>query len=98
MLLLKEIVGVVNQVEFIHDLNFCLQILNLFQMYIISVSFHMDIYQNYRYLALDLNIQILYNTYQTCTTSCHTPVRKTVYRIISIISTFTTLLHGTVLV
>ena len=64
-------------------------------MCVISVSFHMGIYQNYRYLALDLNIQILYNTYQTCTTSCHTPVSETVYgRVISIILTFTSLLHG----
>jgi hypothetical protein len=55
----------------------------------------MGTYQNCRYLALNLNIQILYNTYQKCTTSCHVPVSETIYRkVLSIILTFISMLHG----
>lgn len=64
-------------------------------MYVMSISLHMGTYQNRRYLALNLNIQILYNTYQKCSTSCHTPVSETIYRkVLSIILTFTSMRHG----
>jgi len=54
----------------------------------------MGTYQNCSYLALNLNIQILYNTYQKCT-SCHIPVSETIFRkVLSIILTFTSMLHG----
>jgi hypothetical protein len=55
----------------------------------------MGTYQNCRYLALNLNIQMLYNTYQKCTTSCHIPVSETINRkVLNIILTFTSMLHG----
>jgi hypothetical protein len=55
----------------------------------------MGTYQVCRYLALNLNIQIFYNTYQKCTKSCHIPVPETIYRkVLSIILTFTSMLHG----
>lgn len=45
-------------------------------------------------LSPELNIQVLYNTYQKCTTSCHIPVSETIYRkVLSITLTFTSMLH-----